>query len=270
MRSITRSLFMFKTAALWTAFLMAWPGIASAGNFSVSPVRIFMKPNERATAVTIVNFGDTDLVLDTELTSWRQKPDGSFDQQPTDDVIVAPPQMRLGPKGRQVIRVARVVPPAPGVQMTYRLLVREVPEVGPVKPGYNVNLALAFSLPIFITPAGFKHDVSCKLMNLPAVPAAAPAVSAQPGAAVEPKPWLVARCDNAGNAHALITHIKLLDGAGEAIANTKQPGYTLVSSGRNFELFKAAQNQAQPTGSLRLNITHDDGKEQSIDVMLPQ
>lgn len=273
MPTLTRHFLMLKARAFWMAVVLCLPSLALAGNFSVSPVRIFMKPNERATAITIVNHGDTDLVIDTELTSWKQNPDGSFNQQPSDDVIVAPPQMRLAPKARQVVRVARVVPPTPGEQMTYRLLVREVPEAGPQKPGYNVNLSLAFSLPIFITPPGLKHEVGCKLVAAPAnVPVAA--VAGAP--AVAPQPWLVARCDNSGNAHALITKITLLNSTGEAVASSAQPGYTLVGSGRNFELFKPtpsttqAPAQAQPQGNLRLAISHDDGTQQSVNVTLPQ
>jgi fimbrial chaperone protein len=275
MRTLTRQFPMLRACSLLVAVVLGLPGLATAGNFSVSPVRIFMKPAERATAVTIVNHGDTDLVIDTELTSWKQNPDGSFNQQPTDDVIVAPPQMRLAPKARQVVRVARVVPPTPGEQMTYRLLVREVPAAGPAKPGYNVNLSLAFSLPIFITPPGLKYDVGCKLVAAPVAPTApAPAAPASgaPAAAAAPQPWLVARCDNSGSAHALITKITLLDATGQALASTTQAGYTLTGSGRGFELFKPAAGaaQAQPQGSLRLAISHDDGTQQSVNVTLPQ
>jgi fimbrial chaperone protein len=279
MRTLIRPFPVLRACVLLVAGALGLAGLATAGNFSVSPVRIFMKPAERATAVTIINHGDTDLVIDTELTSWKQNPDGSFNQQPTEDVIVAPPQMRLAPKARQVVRVARVVPPTPGVQMTYRLLVREVPEAGPAKPGYNVNLSLAFSLPIFITPPGLKHEVACKLLAAPVAPPAA-AASDAPAAAPAPAPWLVARCDNNGSAHALITKISLIDAAGETLASSAQPGYTLTGSGRGFELFKpvAGATQAQSPapaqgaaqGNLRLAISHDDGTQQSVNVTLPQ
>ncbi len=258
--------------ALWMTIALCLPSTAMAGNFSVSPVRIFMKPNERATAVTIVNHGEGDLMLETEITLWKQKPDGSFDQQLTDDVIVSPPQMRIASKARQVIRVARIVPATSGVQMTYRLLVREVLISGPLKPGFNVNLALAFSLPIFITPAGFSHNVSCKLIAAPvsmtATPAAPLSVSAN-GSSVELQPAFLARCDNSGSAHALITSIKFFDSSGE-VASSNQPGYTLVNSGRPFPIFKTSEAQALPRGSLRMVISLDDNTQQTVNVTLPQ
>lgn len=268
MRSLIRSSLTFASFALLTTLALLASSMAVAGNFSVSPVRLFMKPTERVISLTIINHGDTVLTLETELTSWKQNQDGSFNQQPTEDVIVAPPQMRLAAKARQVVRVARVIPATSGAQMTYRLLVREVPEAGPPKPGYNVNLALAFSIPIFITPPGLKHDVSCKLASVPpAPPASAPKLAGMPEA---PKSWMIARCDNAGNTHALITSIKLLDTNGAELAGTRQPGYTLVNSGRNFEIFKTTDSQALPQSGLRLSIIHDDNTQQSVNVALPQ
>ena len=54
---------------------------AQAGSFSVSPVRIFMEMRERATGVTVINEGDTELVMQAELFEWKQKPDGTDDPQ---------------------------------------------------------------------------------------------------------------------------------------------------------------------------------------------
>jgi P pilus assembly chaperone PapD len=47
---------------VWGAFL---PCSAMAGIFSVTPVRIYMAPNERASAVTVTNDGDEELVMQT-------------------------------------------------------------------------------------------------------------------------------------------------------------------------------------------------------------
>src|SRR4051812_34447113 len=101
---------------------------AHAGSFSVSPVRIFMGMRDRATGVTIINEGDTDLVMQAELFEWKQKPDGTDDLQPTQDLVLAPPILRLAKGARQVVRLANLRAPTPGEQLTYRLIIREVPE----------------------------------------------------------------------------------------------------------------------------------------------
>ena len=46
-------------------------------------------------------------------------------------------------------------------QSTYRMIVREVAEAKPPEKGVDVQIALAFSLPVFITPPGAKSDLSC-------------------------------------------------------------------------------------------------------------
>lgn len=249
---------------------------AHAGNFSVAPVRIFLKPTERSTAITINNYSDTELLLETEITSWKLNTDGTFNEQLSDDMVVSPPQMRLAPRARQVIRVARVIPVTPGEQMTYRLLVREVPQAGSAGTGYNIGLSLAFSLPIFITPAGFKHNVSCKLIAtsaasliVPFATSPAQASSTLTSKQSEPQPIFIAQCDNAGKAQTFITSVKFFDAAGE-VATSKQPGYTLANSGRPFPIFKTNEALALPQGSLRMVISHDDNTQQTVNVTLPQ
>ena len=111
------------------AMLAALP--AGAGTFSVSPVRIYMQPRERATAITVVNEGDTELVMQADLFSWKQKPDGTDDLVPTEDLILAPPILKLAPKSRQVLRLANLRPAPSDVQQTYRMVVREIPEAKP-------------------------------------------------------------------------------------------------------------------------------------------
>ena len=79
---------------------------AQAGSFSVSPVRIFMEARERPTGVTIINEGDTDLVMQAELFEWKQKPDGTDELLPTQDLVLAPPILKLAKGTQQEVRVS--------------------------------------------------------------------------------------------------------------------------------------------------------------------
>lgn len=83
---------------------------AWAGVFSVTPVRIYMTPKDRAVAVTITNDGDTELVMQADLYLWKQKPDGQDDLTLTEDMFLAPPIIKMAPKSRQVVRLARLNP----------------------------------------------------------------------------------------------------------------------------------------------------------------
>src|SRR5659263_85474 len=93
------------TYALLLALLMPWAAV-NAGVFSVTPVRLYMTPRDRAIAVTLTNEGDTAIVLQADINSWSQKPDGSDELVLTEDLILAPPIIKLASKTRQVVRLA--------------------------------------------------------------------------------------------------------------------------------------------------------------------
>lgn len=237
------------TAAAFASLLSAAP--ASAGSFSVSPVRIYMQARERATAITIVNEGDSELVMQAELFTWKQKPDGVDELTPTEDMILAPPILKLAPRSRQVVRLANLRPVPPGPQLTYRMVVREIPEVRPAS-SVQVQVALAFSLPIFITPPGAKSQLSCALGQ---------------GTATA----LVATCDNRGQAYAQPVKMTLTTAGGEVLASRDiTGGYILPQVKRNFELPRPAGAGAMPRGPAQLAVTQDDGSKQVFDVQLAE
>lgn len=223
---------------------------ALAGSFSVSPVRIFMEARERATGVTIINEGDTDLVMQAELFEWKQKPDGTDELLPTQDLVLAPPILKLAKGGRQTVRLANLRPPVPGEQLTYRLIVREVPEALAPKDGVKIQVALAFSLPIFITPPGAKREMACT------------ASRASPTA-------LRASCENHGHAYAQPASITLTTPSGNTLLTSEiRGGYILPGISRNFDL--SSDGSRIPGGPLKLQVTQDDGSKQVFDVRLPE
>lgn len=222
---------------------------ASAGEFSVTPVRIFLRPNDRAVAVTVVNEGSQELVMQSEIFSWHQKPTGEDDLQPTDDIVLSPPIVKLAPKARQVLRLARVGPPPTDREETYRMIVREVPEA--LQSAQNqpkVQMALAFSLPIFITPNGAKRQVQCEVQR-----ASAQAVKVN--------------CSNSGRAYAQVRGMSLASGAGATLAARDVVGYILPDQQRSFDLQATG---AIPAGPVKLQVAFDDGTTQSFDGVLPE
>ena len=134
---------------------------AWAGQFTVTPVRIFMTPKDRAVAVTIINEGDEQLVMQADVYLWKQKPDGQDELTLTEDIFLSPPIIKLAPKARQVVRLARLKAANTVEQLTYRMIVREVPEARPPKADLQLQIALAFSIPVFISPPGVKAKLDC-------------------------------------------------------------------------------------------------------------
>lgn len=232
------------------SLLVAWPA-AVAAVFSVSPVRIYMAPRDRAVAVTLTNEGDSPNVLQAELHAWTQDADGTDRLIPTDDLILSPPIIKLAPRARQVVRLALLRPADPTRQLTYRLIVREVPEAaGDGAKGIRVPIALALSMPVFITPPKAQREVACSLVVAP-VPAAAAAPQV--------------RCANSGNAYAQIRQITLQRGDA-VLARFEGGSYILPGAAQTLTL-KA--EQAVAPGAAELTVSFDDGKSQAFGVVLP-
>lgn len=71
--------FIFATAAT----------MAAAADFTVSPVRIFMAPDDRAVALTITNEGSEPLVMQADLYDWRQNVESGEDElELTEDLFL--------------------------------------------------------------------------------------------------------------------------------------------------------------------------------------
>src|ERR1043165_5370337 len=139
------------TRAVVGVLAVAAAQCACAGAFSVTPVRIYMTPRPRARAVTTPNGADERVVLQPDIYEWRQSAEGEDQLTPSEDLILAPPVVKLGAKAKQVVRLARLQPHGTSRQLISRLILRELPEASPSK-GINVPIALALSMPVFITP----------------------------------------------------------------------------------------------------------------------
>lgn len=229
------------------AIAAALAGHSAAAEFSVSPVRIFMTPRDRAIAVTVVNEGNEPVVMQADLFVWKQKAGGEDELTPTEDMILSPPILKLAPQTRQVVRLARLAPPSASEQMTYRMIVREIPEARPASNEAKVQVALAFSLPVFITPPGARRVVQCRAER-----AAADTVRAV--------------CGNSGNAYAQMKDF-ILTRSGEKLATREGGGYILPTITRAFDLKRPEGPIAG--GPAKLEVTFDDGSPSTFDVLIP-
>lgn len=222
---------------------------ATAGQFSVSPVRIYMGPRDRATAITVVNEGNEELVMQADIFAWKQKPGGEDDLSLSEDLFLAPPIIKLAPNSRQVVRLAMVKPSHSSQQTTYRMIVREITEARPPEKGVDVTIALAFSLPVFITPAGAKSELGCTAHR-----------SASDAVQVE--------CENTGTAYANPRGFVLESAAGEKLATRDSGGYILPGIKREFAIKRA--DGPIPGGKATLQVTLDDGSTKTFDVQVAE
>ncbi|MFS2035503.1 molecular chaperone [Polaromonas sp. CT11-55] len=232
------------TYALLLSLLAPWAA-ATAGVFSVTPVRLYMTPRDRAIAVTLTNEADTEVVLQADINTWSQKADGTDELVLTEDLILAPPIIKLAPKARQVVRLALLKPADASRQLTYRMIIREVPEIQSA-PGIQVPIALALSMPVFITPPAAKRQVSCTVQR-----PEAKTVSLQ--------------CGNTGTAYAQIREATLMRGE-QALAKFEGGSYILPGASKFVGL---KSEQAITAGEAKLVVTFDDGQSQTTSITLP-
>ncbi len=219
---------------------------ALAGVFSVTPVRIFMKPRDRAVAITIVNEGDTAVALQADIHTWAQGPDGADQLVLTEDMILSPPIIKLAPRARQVVRLALLKPADASRELTYRMIVREVPEAVATQANtMEVPIALALNMPVFITPPVARREVSCEASRV--------------------GDQVMATCSNTGSAYAQVREIQLRRGD-QVLARFEGGNYILPGVRKAIAL---TANQPVAAGEVQLNVVFDDFKTQAFTIRLP-
>lgn len=229
------------------AYISALLSTASyAGAFSVTPVRLFFGPKDRAIAVTLINEGDSEIALQADVNSWTQNAAGADQLTLTEDLIVAPPMMKLAPHAKQVVRLALLTPRDMGREITYRLIVREVPEASGTKDAaVQLPIALVLSMPVFITAPAAQRTINCV-----AASATAQAVEVS--------------CVNSGTAYAQVRDIQLKRG-GQIIARFEGSMYVLPGATKALTI-NAAAGQSVTAGDAELTVQFDDSKAQTFNV----
>jgi fimbrial chaperone protein len=174
---------------LTSGLLLAVPLMATAGAFTIAPVRVELGPGKRTEALTVRNEADHPVLIQVETQAWSQV-DGEDRLETTTEALATPPVFTLPAGGQQILRVALRRAAAPERELQYRLVLQEVPPEAPLDaPG--LRMALRVSLPVFVRPAL----------------AAAPVLHWQ--AVREGPERLMLVAENTGNAHAQIIDFRL-------------------------------------------------------------
>ena len=190
---------------------------AVAATFNVSPIRVGLTPNKSTMPLTITNDSDEAVVIQVQAMRWSQEK-GEDVYVRTDEILATPPIVTIPGHGAQIIRVGLRRPLAAASELSYRLFLAEIP--GTVKPGFiGVQMNLRISLPVFVTGATTgKPDLQWTV------------ISSGPRAAM-------LKVSNAGNAHAQIADLQLLDiASNQVIARQPTAAYLLPGTTREWAL----------------------------------
>lgn len=206
-----------------------------------------MSARERVVAVSITNDGESEVALQADVYSWRQSADGVDALELTEDLLLAPPIIRLAPRTQQVVRLAMLRPADASRQLTYRLIVREVPEITQrPEQTLQVPITLALSMPVFVTPPGARRLMECEVQ--------------QPDTET-----FGARCANQGNAYTQVRGLILRRGEQE-LARFDGGAYILPGAQRFLRMEPTPRPSSGPA---QMEIQFDDGTVQSQAVSLP-
>lgn len=163
---------LFRAARRALLVLCVLGGLAGAQGYGFAPTALNMPASgSLSTQTTMVNAGKTPAKFTVLVRAWNMV-GGQSVLADTRDLLVNPTEFTLAPGASQVIRVA--LRKKPGAQeLTYRLFVQELPSeatartTAPGQDGRDVSLDLtvAFSLPVYVTPAGAKSSVQATPMR---------------------------------------------------------------------------------------------------------
>lgn len=141
-----------------------------AQNFGFTPTLLDIDASQNlVTETTMINGTTTPARFNVEAVLWHIV-DGKEVLDETRDLIVNPSTFTVKPGGSQLIRIG--VRKKPGnTELTYRVLVKQVPIEGVELPKIGagnlgkdskagMNIALTFSLPVYVTPPGAQPKLS--------------------------------------------------------------------------------------------------------------
>lgn len=129
--------------------LLALPG-AGAGTFTISPLRVDFSATTGTAALMVRNEEAAPVVVQAEGLTWSQ-PAGEDALEATRDLLVSPAVFTLAPGGSQLIRVALRRTPDATRELSYRMVLQEVPQAA--SPDFTgLQVALRLSIPVFVAP----------------------------------------------------------------------------------------------------------------------
>lgn len=131
------------------AVFFAGIGCAHAGSFSVNPVRVTLSAKQPVAAITVRNESQQPAVIQIETHAWSQD-QGQDVLVATGEVLASPPIFTVPAGKAQILRVGLRRPTTAPGEVTYRLVLREVPQATPATMGMQV--ALKISMPVFVLP----------------------------------------------------------------------------------------------------------------------
>ncbi len=127
-----------------------YPRHGVAGSFSVNPVRVELSGAAPNAVIHVENTSNAPVTVQLSTMLWSQV-NGKDQLRPTRELLSTPQIFSLKPGAVQVVRLGILRKPDTGKELSYRLLLEEIPP--PPPPDFKgLQVALRVSLPVFVKP----------------------------------------------------------------------------------------------------------------------
>ncbi len=123
---------------------------AVAGSFGIAPTRVELAAGHRIDVLTVHNQDVGPVQVQVRAFAWSQH-EGNDQYEETREVLVAPPVFELPPQADQIIRIALRRDPDPARELSYRIVLQEVPQALPAGTS-GLKVALRLTIPVFVAP----------------------------------------------------------------------------------------------------------------------
>ena len=225
---------MIKT--LRTFVLAAWCcalfscGLASAGEFSVNPIRLELGGTVKSGVIAVKNEGKEKLSFQLQAMAWTQDATGNDQYADSSELIFFPKMISIEPGEEGIVRVGskNAVVPA---ERTYRLFIEELSGISktPESKGAQINVLIRFGAPVFVRPLKPQDSLEIESLELA-------------------KGVLTLLAKNTGNQHQVVQGIQLkgTDALGkEVYALTLADRYLLTGTAKTYSTTIAADKCAK-------------------------
>ncbi|WP_273804979.1 fimbrial biogenesis chaperone [Providencia rettgeri] len=221
-------------------FITLWLPLSShAATLQVYPVNIDFSENEKAKAVYVSNAGKSAINAQIRVFLWQQDL-GENKLIETKEIIVSPPLTDIPPGQQQMIRIILPNQKTTNAELSYRLIIDELPSSDETQNGGAINFLLRYSLPIFI--------------NTPSTPVDNAKIHVWIDKSTTPA---LLKVSNENNQHIKLSDVSITNQGKKVVVSKGLLGYVLannqmqwplpahLSSGQNIEVTLNEHNEPQ-------------------------
>jgi fimbrial chaperone protein len=123
------------------------PVMAFAANLNITPVRLELSGQRPYSVIQITNVGSEAITFQARIFKWGFKEEND-ELNATEDVILNPPLITMAPGAQQFISIGLRKPNAGDQELTYRLILEELPAKRQEEVS-EIRTLLRISIPVF-------------------------------------------------------------------------------------------------------------------------